>query len=539
MPAIIDGNLTIYAVAETGPEWRKLQPLLLSFAGPTLTDFSGIPSKLDCSEPFEVLLGGAGVHTAARLRPGRFKGGEVAVIRALRRLQARLLDAPDLALPRPEPTSRLLAQLQDSLNSGDTERAWRTLTTLGDELRLNAMNLAGLEIQILAAASDWNAIRWHPRFEALAYGSPTRSTAETLLEAIYLTLKEPDGQDAASVLDAATAPVVDALLRRAGNSTRNGVRELRALLDAGSPARQPDTSLPLPLPHRLYSETPEKLLDKAVQTLLVVAASTAAGDPDLDASAITTVNALNELERIELLKRPIFAAIWAELQDRLGLRPPPRDWSDWLSRLSDPHFDAPAYAVSGSRDWIIGDTLLDPATSAALAEALLGVTDGLAAERLADGLPFMLRWAKEDPQWPRPALTPVYLAMLTCMALGSRRGSGIMQSTGPLLEGALRCGLSIVEYRDALDAAGEIARSGLHRGAAFDVLEILETARSITPVEQVALDEFSLAIVSGLVVQSARLTIGQRQLLSQLAAEVGWSEPVTTSYGKAAARQTS
>ncbi len=248
----------------------------------------------------------------------------------------------------------------------------------------------------------------------------------------------------------------------------------------------------------------------------------------LETSAIRAVTALDETERHVLLKRPIFAAIWTELQERLGLRPPPRNWSDWLVRLKDPHFDAASYAVSGSRDWVIADTLLDPAMSAVLAEGLLGITEGLASERLADGLPFMLRWAKADPQWPRPSLAQVYLAMLTCMALGSRRGSGIMQSAGPLLEGALRCGLSVGEYRDALDAAGEIVRSGFDRRSAFDVLEILETARSVTPVDPVALDSFTLAIVSGLSSQSARLTIGQRQSLSQLAAEAGWLEPTAS-----------
>ena len=123
--------------------------------------------------------------------------------------------------------------------------------------------------------------------------------------------------------------------------------------------------------------------------------------------------------------------------------------------------------------------------------------------------------------------------MLTCMALGSRRSIGIMQSAGPLLEGTLQCGLSAAEYRDVLDAAGEIARTGLDRSAAFDVLEILETARPVSPVDDAALDAFSLAIVAGLAAQSARLTAGQRQSLRESAAEVGWKEPLLTRDGRA------
>jgi hypothetical protein len=59
------------------------------------------------------------------------------------------------------------------------------LGTLADELRLDAVNLAGLELQILATTGQWTAIRWHPRFNALAYGAPTPATAEMLLEALY------------------------------------------------------------------------------------------------------------------------------------------------------------------------------------------------------------------------------------------------------------------------------------------------------------------------------------------------------------------
>jgi hypothetical protein len=451
------------------------------------------------------------------------------VVQALRRLQAQLLAAPDLAVARPEPTSRLLARLQDALNAGDADAAWRTLGTLGDELRLDALNLAGLEIQILAATGRWDAIRWHPRFEALAYGAPSPATAELLLEAIYWTISAGDDPALVRILDVSMASMVGALLRRASGSTREAVIRLSALVavDATAP-----TAAETP-PIDVAKAPPENLASKAVQALLAIAASPRAGDPDLDAAAIRAMAALEEATHSELLSRPIFRVLWAEVQNRLGLQPPPGDWITWLARLDDPNFDAPAYAASGARDWVLGDVPLDPAEAAILAEDLLSVTEGLAAERLADGLPFLLCWAKADARWPRPALAPVYLAMLTCMALGNRRGASIMQSAGPLLEGTLQCGLSVAEYRDALDAAGEIARIGLDRSAAFDVLEILETARSVASVDPVALEAFSLALVAGLAAQSARLTVGQRHLLQSLAAEVGWTEPVLAGDGEA------
>jgi hypothetical protein len=533
LPVVVDGTLAIYAVAESGLEWRKLQPLLMAFAGPTLTDFSGVPSTLDTTQPFEARLAVAGVYSAARLRPGGFTGGETAVVQALRRLQARLLAAPDLAEPRPDPTSRLLARLQDALNAGDADGAWHVLGTLSNELRLDALNLTALEMQILAATGRWSEIRWHPRFEAMAYGNPSPATAEVLLDAIYYTIFERSDPNAVPVLDASVAPMVRALLRRTVGSKREAVAQLGALVAVDV---SQDTPLNLPTPLVVAPQAkPEDSASNALQALLAVAASPAGGDPDLDAAAISAVGALDETARSELLGRRVFGVLWAELQDRLGLQPPPppRNWIGWLARLHDPGFDAPAYAASGSRDWVLGNVPVDPSEAAVLAESLLAVTDGLAAERLADGLPFLQSWARADACWPRPTLAAVYLAMLTCMALGSRRGASIMQSAGPLLEGTLRCGLSTAEYREALDAAGEIARTGLDRSAAFDVLEILETARSVAPADPAALDALSLSLVAGLAAQSSRLTAGQRQSLRELAAEVGWTEPMPASDGQA------
>ena len=88
----------------------------------------------------------------------RFPRGEAYALAALRRLQRRLEAAPDLGSARPEPTSRLLARLQDALNGGDPDEAWRVLSVLSGELRLDALDLTQLEMQILAAEGRWGEI---------------------------------------------------------------------------------------------------------------------------------------------------------------------------------------------------------------------------------------------------------------------------------------------------------------------------------------------------------------------------------------------
>src|SRR5690348_18482551 len=41
LPLSREGRLVFYAVAETGPEWRDLVPLLVASVGVTTTDFTG------------------------------------------------------------------------------------------------------------------------------------------------------------------------------------------------------------------------------------------------------------------------------------------------------------------------------------------------------------------------------------------------------------------------------------------------------------------------------------------------------------------
>lgn len=516
LPVRSAGRLVVYAAAETEPEWRKLQPLLRAFAGPTLTDFHGASSNLDAGNPFEAALSVAGLHSVARIRPGRFDASEAIVLRALARLQDRLLAAPDLSVARPEPTSRLLARLQDALNVGDVDCAWNVLDVMRRELRLDAMNLAQLEMRILAATGQWNAIRWHDRFEVLASSAPPPATCEILLDALYHShLFGLDLDDQAARYLSDVAPFAEPLLRRVETSALPGIARLQELARsivipvADHPGPPPDPSGPT---------------DRARHALLAVAASSRSGDPEIDGAAFEAVTSLDAATRADVLTRPVFHALWAEVQERLGHEMPPRSWRDWLSRLPDPRFDAVGYAAAGAAKWVVGDVDLDPAEAAALANGLLGIAGGLAEERLSEGMPYIVSWASADARWPRGSLAPVYLALLTCMAIGTRRSNALVRSSALILEGVLRCGIGPAEYRDALEAAGEICRSGLNRSSAYDAIEVVQVARSIIPADADALASFSTSIVGNLWTLRSRLTPGQRVALRHVASEIGWHD---------------
>lgn len=537
-----DGALVFYAAVLTPAEWRKLQPLLVAFVGPTLTDFDGAPQRLDPSRPVEQALLAAGVSAAARLRPGRFAQGEQAALRALLRLVALLEGAPDLAMARPEPTARLLAMLQDALNGGDLTEAWRIHGVLREESRLEAVNLLQLEMQILAASSDWGAVRWHDRFETLALAGPSPAIAEILLEAIYWTTAyDPSEGQERSREEVVVDPAVEfarLLLPGAPETTKPTVQRLRDLLspaaseearsDVGptraATAEVPDEELPpaeeVP-PEEARAEAPLDPAARARAAFLTVAGMPPEGNAAADADLIEALAMLSDVARADLLRRPMNLAVWQEVLERSGEYRPPQDWSEWVDALTRQDFDAIEVAARGATTWRLADQDLDPADARALAARIEAIPGGLAEERFGAAIPYLVQWAQSDPRWPRQSLCSVYLAILVRMALSVRRGETALRSAAGLLEGALRCGLAPAEYRDALDAAEGICVEGLSRTSAYDALEIVEIVRSISPADADRLQAFSLSVVSVLAALISRLTEGQRLALRALATEAG------------------
>lgn len=555
-----EGGLVFYAAASTPAEWRKLQPLLLAFAGPTLTDFEGAPRRLDPTKPVEHALLAARVTQATRLRPGRFPKGEQMALRGLLRLVTLLESAPDLATSRPEPTARLLAALQDALNAADTAEAWRIHNVLRDESRLEAINLLQLEMQILAAGNDWGAVRWHHRFETLALAEPSPATAEVMLEAIYWTTvyDASAGKERSSeqVFADSSFEIARLLLPVAPDAAKPAVQKLRDLLlpaaseikTAAYPgvvighgddvpedtqARQRDTDATGSEPAGITEAENSSFLSSeqrssvpldpgtCVRAAFAKVAALPLGSAEADTNLLHAMALLSDDLRAELLRRPMNLAIWHEVLERAGQHRPPMDWSEWVDSLARADFDAIKVAAHGATAWRLGDEDIDPASARALAARIEAVPPGLAEERFGAAIPYLVQWVHSDPRWPRQGLCSLYLAILMRMALSARRGETALRSAARLLDGALQCGLTSSEYRDALDAAESICVEGLSRRSAYDALEIVEIVRSFSPTDPDHLLAFSLKVISVLAALANRLTNGQRLALNALAREAG------------------
>ena len=110
----------------------------------------------------------------------------LAALRALVRARDTLARAPNLQRSAPEPTSWLLTRFQDYLNVGRRDAAADVLARLRSELRLDALNLKFLEVQLLAAFGDWTAIVDLPGFANLCLARRTPAITALLLEATLL-----------------------------------------------------------------------------------------------------------------------------------------------------------------------------------------------------------------------------------------------------------------------------------------------------------------------------------------------------------------
>lgn len=518
----ISGTTVYYALAPDGPAWRRLQPLLLAFAGPTITDFEGAPADLDQAETLEQLLAQANFYAVARLRPARSTEGAAIARRALLRLRHVLSTAPNLSAAQPQSTSRLLARLQDALNDRDLPAAWHLHETLKSELRLDAINLLQLEMAIHGAVGDWSAIRWHPRFEQLCASGPPAATAELLLEALYSTeFSSTDTAEQATLIrlyNERVRPYAEFLLPLATPTSTPAVDRIRDIARASKRDSEVAAAPPPVTPAK--TTDPASPLDEARAALLEVTREPNDGARVRRAAGL--VQALTDDQRTNLLEPAWFRAIWREIEIQLGAAPPPCNWLEWLAQLSIEHFNSSTYARQAAANWRLADADLDPTEATRLALAIEAVPDGLADERLTEAMPYWVAWVKSDPFWPRSALRPVYSALLLRIALSARRGAPSLRSGAFLLESLLQIGLSGAEYRETIDAIQPIAVDGLNRNTVYDVLEYLDLLIGSGIPDRPVLDRLLSLILPPLRNLGDHFSAGQRSTLNRILAWSGW-----------------
>lgn len=524
LPAPMGKGCRIYAVAADQTEWRRLRPLLSAFAGPTLTNFTGVvqaPSSTDPMDAFASSLPAEVIAVAEALDTG------VDAMRALRRMLAMIRQAPESSLKPPRPTSWLLSDFEDALNVGDRTRAERLVGRLRDECRLDALNLRFLSVQLLASLESWAELRESDYFIDLCLARKPGAIASHLAETLFQT-------------DLAAAFYTEDI-----DNCRREYSKIRSL---GTPliAVPPPAALG-PGGWRLYamaalsSENPDPGLLRSLaegpdlgwisshlKAPGIEAEVLVAPEPDADFAeirkALERLTDLPEEQRIRLLEIEPFRSLFAggaEVQPASI----PLGWRDWLKRIPDPDYTiAFEIARKGALEWPI-EVAADPVEATALAEDLAdALADKVSRARLAQALPLIVNWLQRDALFPRASMRPVYETVLTLFALGEARDQGIMASSGVVGEAILAIGNSVSDYQRLIHSLETLITEGTGTGSVHMLLELIEaTIRHPCP-DSSAREGFWLTALAVLEPLRHRLEPVQLASLATLGGLLGWSD---------------
>jgi hypothetical protein len=537
-----DGEFLVVAIALPS-DWRRLCPVLRAFAGPTLTSFDGLPSTDLVTSDLLAVLAEAGNCVTAAIKVPTDQGSRDMALRALVRARDTFARAPSLTRAAPEPTSWLLARFQDHLNVGRRDAAAAVLLRLRDELRLDALNLRSLEVELLATFNDWAGIVDLPGFSNLTRARRTPATTALLLEALYqayLAMPFEAGDQAAvetlylqQVRDLAT-PMLKAPLPV---SLRTGGWRLAALELLCSPTREDlrtgvvgRSNVLGWLDPRLAAvgspeQRPVPRLDSTDEARERVIAGETRESVDAMSAALAALARLDDTQRAELARAEPFRSALRALEQEAGSTSLPNSWPMWLARISDPTFtNALALARMGAEEWPISGDATDPVGVAKLSDALnKAQNDSLAAERTAQALPYIVAALRRDPLFPNSAMRQIYASLLTLLALGSGRGTSVYDSSLVLVEALLSIGTDAAQYREIAADVDEIAGEGFGVRMVYWTLELIEAFMRSPAPDTAAREKLVHSVLARLTPLRGRLSCLQQAAVHTLSNEFGWT----------------
>jgi hypothetical protein len=541
IPVVLPNQGIRIIAAATPSDWRRLSPVLQAFAGPTVTSFNGLPVQPPPMDPVATILTQLGPLTTSFIELPADATSQQSALRALNRARETFARAPRLNRSAPEPTSWLLARFQDHLNMGRRDFAVAVLDRLRDELRLDALNLKALQIQLFATFDDWAAITQIQGFQNLTVARRTPTVTGLLLEALYQVhlAAHFDDTDLNSVKATYTQIVrplaLPMLTLPAPVSLLKGGWRLFALEGLVSPSRddlrsalQPKLSTLGWIEQEISQTLPKPIADPAPldRARELVVANEASESVDVLAAAVAAIARLSPEQRADLARAEPFSSALRVVEQESEQAEPPTSWLLWLSRLSDPTFtNALEVARFGAEEWPISSEVVDPTEVRALSDSLgKAQADDLAAERTAQALPFLVAAVRRDPHFPSPALAPVYSSLLTILVLGASRGGAIYDSSQVLIEALLAVGLDQRDYRSLTEDIDELAGEGVGVDMIFWTLEVIETFMRHAAPDVEAREALMHRLIARIVGLRMRLSSLQLAALRRLVVEFGWAD---------------
>ena len=257
--------------------------------------------------------------------------------------------------------------------------------------------------------------------------------------------------------------------------------------------------------------------------------------------ALDLFNELEEETRQELLRSEPFRKALKLLESEMGTLSLPKNWQEWFVRLPDPAFTSAFLVLKRAvTDWP-ASTLSDSSEIRAVGEALNGVPDALPAmDRLADALPLLVAWVANDPEFPRPAMTPLYEALFYHL-LVMRRARSTYESASLLIRALLSVGLSKNQYKNLLDDCLELSGSGVGTRNVYWLLDVVEETLANSTPDSERRQSFWNEVNAKLLPLYSYLSPGQRISVAKLTTALGWdsayAEKLSVSLGSVAETQ--
>lgn len=484
LPRPIHNNIIFYLLAKTSRDWRGLKPLVMAFAGPTITSFQGQTTKLNANDPVESLLLEQKFHAVAKIGVPNtcddFENKKKLALAAVWRLAEIQSSRPYRPTERPATTSDLLERFDHALATHDLNAAEAILEDLRNGRRLDIINLRFLRVNLLARGKRWNDLCASSYFYSLCLTRRPPSISCALIEALYRTeliFYENDTVKMLNVFQSTVLPKSGSLFERVPIGANNIVLKAFALYLETRPtscrqlesrlkdeAEKPKhaafnefwNSLPrmtkenntkVPSFAELVTIPPPATTERAYAVLATAFEEEDAAQAQL---AVYYVESLSLPDRESLLRRGKYATIWRHLRE-ISLS----GWTQWLQSLGNPSFtqyqDLARRAV---RKWPAQEQLGSESNVKSFLESLsYAVQTEQGHKRLTDCLPILFEWVVMDERFPTDEPVPVYLELLECFALTERISEEALASFSMLFEGVLRCRLSRKDYKRTVDAA--------------------------------------------------------------------------------------
>lgn len=571
LPRLINGNPVYYAMAETGRDWRSLAPLLKAFVGVTVTDFIGLTSAMNTADPLEAWLSSFGFEAIARFGPGSDPRNQKLAEASLLCLFECLNLTEARQKSQPRSTRQVLDDFRLALAARDPLTAREHIAFLRANIRLDAMNLCFLEVQLEATFGNWEQLQQQPFFRELCYTRRPPSITAAMVETVYHTKIEPielangpvaalevfrsqvHGQyaDLFKVCPPAPQPpvakmflltamtgedidyqAIDTLVMAKTNWSEDKVTSFDQFLALVEPPRSTIEvtikSSWANLRHGL--ELAEDKSEPATIERAKAVLWSAVELQSLDAyrTAINYINRLSSAERETLFAIPGYAGIWFNISQYATEERVPHNWCEWLELLPQMSYSqAQAYAERSVDEWPIDQHLQYPKDVQELVDAL-GSVDLAQENRVFTALPNLLLWVQSDRLWPNPDYYPLYEQLLTLFMLADTRNLNTLQALMNLLEGILTLGLNEQDYNQLMNDLGDLVQQlggTRYIDWLIDVAELTTLYACPNPTARLNLLTQIIAIIDHLAV---KLTRSQLSVLNDLTRILGISEQIAT-----------